>query len=343
MSRKLNWAVIGCGAISKSHCDAIMVAEETELYAVCDIIEEKAKAKAEIYGVKNIYTDYKEMLKNPEIDVVSICTPSGMHGEMAVEVARAGKHVLVEKPMEITKAKIDKMIEELEATNVKVGCVFQRRTEAKFEKVKEAVESGRFGKLLLAEASMKMYRSQAYYDSGEWRGTWELDGGGCLMNQAVHMIDLFIWLAGKPKKISAKCRTLARNIEVEDTVVATLEFENGAIGTLVGATSVTPAQAQKLHFHFENGSITVGDNGIEQWAILDSDEGIPEVVEPTFGGVSSDPTKLPATSHVIMVKDLANAINNDTKPMITPREGRVAVDFILDIYESSKGNKEIVY
>lgn len=340
VSRVVKWGIIGCGVISKLHCDALGVVDNAQLYAVCDIIEEKAKARAEEYGAKKIYTDYKEMLKDPEIECVSICTPSGMHGQMCKDAAAAGKHILCEKPMEITKEKMDDVIEFVEKSGVKMGCVFQRRCDPKFLAVKEAIDSGRFGKVILADAYLKYFRSQEYYNSGDWRATWELDGGGALMNQGVHGIDLLTWMAGDVESVFARCATQVRDIEVEDTAIASLKFKNGALGNIEGTTSVYPAQDTRIEIHCEKGSMIVSDKGILQWSIEGSDEQAPEIQTPVFK-MKDDPTKLPGTSHVVPLGDMADAIINDRKPAVTPREARKAVDLILAIYQSSDEKREI--
>lgn len=341
MSRKVKWGIIGCGVISHCHGDALQIIDNGELVAVCDIIEERAVAVAEEYGAKKIYTDYHELLADDEIEVVSICTPSGMHGEMCKEAAKAGKHILCEKPMEITTEKLQDVIEEVEKYPVKMGCIFQRRCDNKFLAVKEAIDSGRFGKLVLADAYLKYYRDQAYYDSGEWRATWELDGGGALMNQGVHGIDLLLWFAGEAESVFARCATQVRDIEVEDTAIASIQFKNGAIGNIEGTTSVYPAQDTRIELHMEKGSIIVSDAGILQWSRLDDESDVaPEIKEPVFA-IKDDPTKLPTTSHIVPLSDMADAIINDRKPAITPREACKAVEMILAIYKSSNEHREI--
>ncbi len=341
MSKKVKWGIIGCGVISELHGEALAIAKNAELIAVCDIIPERAEKAARRFGVQKVYTDYHELLNDPEVEAVSICTPSGMHGEMCQDAALARKHILCEKPMEITGEKMDDLIRTVEVSGVKMGCVFQRRCDPKFAAVKEAIDSGRFGKVILAEAYLKYYRDQAYYDSGEWRGTWELDGGGALMNQGVHGIDLLLWFAGEAQSVTAHCATQVHDIKVEDTAVALLKFKNGALGVIEGTTSVYPAQDTRLEIHCEKGSIVVSDAGIQEWSIIGSDEQAPEIVSPVYA-MKDDPTKLPMVSHVPLVEDLADAILNDRKPMITPREARHAVDMILSIYRSSKEGKEII-
>ncbi|MBR4949884.1 MAG: Gfo/Idh/MocA family oxidoreductase [Clostridia bacterium] len=341
MEKVLKWAIVGCGVISKSHGDALSVAKNAKLYAVCDIIEERAIACAKEFGAEKVYTKYEDLLADPDVDVVSICTPSGMHGEMCIQAAKAGKHILCEKPMEITKEKLDRVIEEVEKYPVKMGCVFQRRADPKFAVVKEAIDSGRFGKVILADAYLKYYRNQKYYDSGEWRATWELDGGGALMNQGVHGIDLLQWMAGEVESVFARCETQVRDIVVEDTAIASLKFKNGAIGNIEGTTSVYPAQDTRIEIHCEKGSIIVSDKGILQWAIEGSDEKAPVIEAPNFN-IKADPTRLPRTSHVIPLHDMADAIIEDRDPLVTPRNARSAVDLILAIYKSSEEKREII-
>ncbi len=341
MERKIKWGIIGCGVISYSHCTALASTYNAELVAVCDIIEERAQSRAKEFGAKKVYTDYHALLADEEIEAVSICTPSGMHGQMCKDAAKAGKHILCEKPMEITNEKMQDVIETVEQYPVKMACVFQRRCDGKFIAVKQAIDSGRFGKVILADAYLKYYRDQAYYDSGDWRATWELDGGGALMNQGVHGIDLLLWFAGEVESVFARCETQVRNIEVEDTAIASIRFKNGAIGNIEGTTSVYPAQDTRLEIHMEYGSIIVSDQGIEQWARLNGeDEKIPDVNSLVFD-TKTDPAKLPSFSHIVPITDLADAIIHDRKPMITPREACKAVELILAIYQSAREHREI--
>lgn len=341
MTKTVNWAVIGCGIISKSHCDAITSVNNSKLVAVCGIIEEKARKKANEYSVSKVYQDYRQLLKDPEIDVVSICTPSGLHGQMCIEAANAGKHILCEKPMEITKEKINQIVETIKTSKIKMGFIFQRRYDEYFIAAKNAIDSGRFGKVILADAYLKYYRNQQYYDSGNWRGTWELDGGGALMNQGVHGIDLLLLLAGDVKSVFARCTTQVRDIEVEDTAIASIEFKNGAIGNIECTTSVYPAQDTRIEIHCEKGSIIIGDSGIIQWEILGSDEQAPIIKAPVFQ-MKDDPTKIPNSSHFKPVEDMTNAIIQDISPAVGSIEARKAVDLILAIYQSSNEKREII-
>ena len=215
---KLKWGIIGCGVIAPWHADSVVASDYADLVAVCDIDVEKGKAFAEKYGTA-FFADYKQMLTEAGIDVVSICTPSGLHSEMAVAAAKAGIHVLCEKPMAITVPQINAMIEAVDKAGVKMEVIFQRRTYPTTQRVREAVQAGVLGQMTLGDAYLKYYRSPAYYKSADWRATWALDGGGALMNQGVHGIDVLAWVMGdveerlspkpKPKCATSRSRTPA--------------------------------------------------------------------------------------------------------------------------------------
>jgi predicted dehydrogenase len=341
MNNILNFGIVGCGVIAPCHASAIKNMEGANLYAVCDIIPEKADEFAGKYEVGHIYYDYKEMLKDPAIDVVCVCVPSGIHGEISKAAARAGKHIVCEKPMEITPEKIEDVIKVVRECGVKMQCIFQRRTMSAAIAVKKAVQEGKFGKIVLADAYLKYYRSQEYYNSAGWRGTWELDGGGALMNQGVHGIDLLAWMVGeKINKVFAKAGTLARNIVVEDTAVAMLQFAGGGYGVIEGTTSTYPGFETKFEIHGEKGTVIFDDSGIKTWEFIGDDA--PEMPEASekLGG-ASDPAKISSVGHYILIKDLVDAINEDREPMIPPEEARTAVGLICTIYKSSQEKKEL--
>ncbi|HEX2999856.1 MAG TPA: Gfo/Idh/MocA family oxidoreductase, partial [Armatimonadota bacterium] len=209
---ELGFGIIGCGVIAPFHAQGIQAAQNTRLVAVCDIIPAKAEAFAKKYGAERWYTDYKQMLADPEIQIVSICTPSGIHGECTIAAAEAGKNVLCEKPLEIKRERMDAMIAACRKAGVKLGGIFQRRTYSTIQAVRKMIADGRFGRMVLGDAYLKYYRSPEYYKSADWRGTWELDGGGCLMNQGVHGIDEILWLMGPVKSVFARCNHLVRDI-----------------------------------------------------------------------------------------------------------------------------------
>ncbi|MGC8717727.1 MAG: Gfo/Idh/MocA family protein [bacterium] len=335
--RILNFAIIGCGVIAPNHGEGIVHTPNARLVAVADIVEEKARKFAQKYNC-DWYVDYKEMLDRVDIDVVDICTPSGLHSEMAIEAMKRGRHVITEKPMAITLEGADAMISASKDYNRKLACIFQRRTQSVFKKIKEVTSQGAIGKLILGDAYMKYFRSQAYYNRGDWRGTWALDGGGALINQGIHCIDLMQWIMGDVGSVFAYARTLARRIEVEDTAVAVLEYKNGAIGVIEGTTSVIPGFDHRLEFHGIDGSILVDGEKITRWEvpgvefILDSQE--------TLGSTASDP-RVDYIGHMLLIQDMIDAIKNNRDPLITGEEGKKALKIILAIYKSSKERKEV--
>ena len=338
---KVRFALIGCGRISVNHIDALKKAPNTRIVAVCDIIEEKAKAAAASAGIDKWYTDAETMLKSEEIDVCSILTPSGMHCEFACLAAKYGKHVLCEKPLDVTSEKMQKMIDCCKENGVKLGAVFQRRTYDGAIKVRKLLEEGAIGRVTLADASLKYYRDQEYYDSGEWRATWELDGGGALMNQGVHGIDMLSWIMGGIHSVYAKCERLVWNIEVEDTAVVTVKFKNGAIGVIQGATTAYPGLDTIFSFHGPNGSISFGDHDVYLWEIKDKSIPKPAVLG-SMGGVNCQYSADKNYGHIAIIEDMANAVLEDRDPMITGEDAKRSVEIVLAIYKSARENKEIV-
>ncbi|NLO04774.1 MAG: Gfo/Idh/MocA family oxidoreductase [candidate division WS1 bacterium] len=331
---KIGFGVIGCGNISGTHRKAIESVEMAELVACCDVVEEKAKAWAEEAGIgSNYHRDLEEMLARDDIQAVSVCTPSGMHSEHAIMAAQAGKHILCEKPLDVTLKKIDDMIAAADRANVKMSGVFQRRTYESTKKVREVVRTGKLGKLVLGDCYQKYFRSHEYYASGDWRATWDLDGGGALMNQGVHGIDLILHLMGPVKSVSAICRRLVRNLSVEDTAVAVLEYENGALGVLEGTTSVTPGSGCEVEISGDNGTVGLSGDTITKWQIKGEEA---EGEEAGEEGTASDPLALGATGHSAHVLDLCQSIIEDREPAIPGREARKAVELIKAIYKSSR-------
>ena len=339
MEKKVRFALIGCGRISLNHLDAIKNAPHAELVAVCDIVEEIAKKTAEENGSVNWYTDITTMLDSEKIDVCCILTPSGMHAEHACMVAEKGINVLCEKPMDVTSEKMDKIINCCKANNVKLGCIFQRRTFEAAIKTKEAIEKGWLGKVTLADASLKYYRDQAYYDSGEWRATWELDGGGALMNQGVHGVDMIAWMMGGIESVNATCETKVWDIEVEDTAVVKVRFKNGAIGVIQAATTAYPGLDTIFSVHGSEGSVSFGDKGFYYWDLKDKSIKMPDI-QGSMGGLNCQ-YSTNNYGHTYQVEDMALAVLENRDPMVTGEEAKKSVEVILAIYKSSNENKEI--
>ncbi|HEY3397092.1 MAG TPA: Gfo/Idh/MocA family oxidoreductase [Armatimonadota bacterium] len=333
MSREpIGFAIIGAGTIGPTHAEAIDKAPEARLVAVCDVVEEKARTLAEKYGAASV-TDIAEVLTRDEVQAVCVCVPSGLHGDVVIRAAEAGKHILCEKPLDINLRRIDEMIQAADENHVRLAGVFQSRTAPTSLKLREAVRSGKLGKLVLGDCYQKWYRAHEYYASAGWRATWELDGGGCLMNQGVHGIDLISWIMGRAARVNAHCRHLTRNIPVEDTAVATVEWECGALGVIQGTTSNWPGLNTRLEVSGDNGTIVLDGGEFAKWEIRGE-----EAQEAGEAGdtASADPTAISATGHQAHVEDLCAAIYENRPPMITGRDARHAVEIIKAIYLSSR-------
>ncbi|TVY08116.1 Gfo/Idh/MocA family protein [Paenibacillus cremeus] len=340
-SRKMRFAIVGAGVISPFHARAISQHPDAELVAIADVETDKARKLADEHGVgaASIYADYQEMLKRDDIDAVSVCVPSGMHGEITIAAAEAGKHIFCEKPLDIQKDVMNRMIQTARDRQVKLGCVYQRRVMPSTVVAKKAIQEGKLGKLVLGDAYLKYYRSPEYYRTAGWRGTWSMDGGGALMNQGVHGIDVIQWLMGDVESVFAYSAPLVREIEVEDTAVAVLKYKNGAFGVIQGTTSVYPAQETRFEIHGENGTIVFADSGIKQWKFANSDEPMPEVEGRVNS--SSDPTKISADGHFVLIDDLIQSIRENRDPLITGEDAKKAVELILAIYESSRTGQQV--
>ena len=331
--------MIGCGKISGNHFDAIKNAPHAKLQAVCDIIEIRAKNAALENGLDKWYTDIETMLENEEIDVCCILTPSGMHCEHTCMVAMHKINVLCEKPLEVTSEKMEKMINCCKENGVKLGVIFQRRTYDGAIRTKEIIESGQLGKVTLADASLKYYRDKKYYDSGEWRATLELDGGGALMNQGVHGIDMLSWIMGGVKSVYAYCEKLSWNIEVEDTAVVLVKFKNGAMGVIQGTTTAYPGLDTVMSFHGTAGSISFGDDDFYYWKLRDESIKKPSI----YGSMGGENCQYSTTNfgHTYQIEDMALSVFENREPMIPGEEARKSVEIILAIYESARTGKEI--
>lgn len=342
MKSKVGCGIIGCGVIAPWHAKAVTNIPDAELVAVSDIIPEKAEKLKEEFGAQYAYTDYREMLARDDIDIVSICTPSGMHADMGMDAARAGKHIMTEKPIDVRLDKIDQLVRVCKDEKVKLACIFQRRTSNLWRRVKQTVDEGKLGKMVLASAYLKYFRSQEYYDSAGWRGTWALDGGGALMNQGVHMVDILRWVMGPVDVVFGFADHLARRIEVEDTAVASMRFKSGAFGTLEGTTSVTPGVNHRMEFHGEKGTILVDGEGVVRWDVPGEDkEEVVKGLEDRVGSAASDPTAISAYGHQVQIADLVAAVREDREPMVSGEEARHAVELILSIYESAKTGRPV--
>ncbi|HWB11352.1 MAG TPA: Gfo/Idh/MocA family oxidoreductase [Pirellulales bacterium] len=342
----LGFGIVGCGMIVRFHARAIGEVRGAKLVACYNRTAPKADAFAEEWGCR-AYRELDAMLADPKVDVVTIGTASGAHLEPAVAAARAGKHVIVEKPLEITLKRCDKIIDACDKAGVRLATIFPSRFHGSSQELKRAVEAGRFGRLTLGDAYVKWYRTQAYYDSGAWRGTWELDGGGALMNQAIHSVDLLQWLMGDVAEISACTATLAHErIAVEDTAVASLRFTSGALGVIEATTAAWPGYLKRIELHGSQGSAMIEEEDIVKWDFAKKDRRDAAIQQQmarskSTGGGAADPAAIGHQAHAKQFRDFAESIQKGRAPLIDGREGRRAVEIILGIYKSAETGKSV--
>lgn len=353
MAKEIGFAVVGCGVIGKTHAEQVRAIDGIRLVAVADEIPERADAFAKQYGVPG-HTSLAELFARDDVDVVTVGTPSGLHADIAIAAARAGKHVVVEKPIEITLAKADAMIAACRDAGVKLCVISQHRFDPSTVALKRHIDNGRFGRTLLGEAAINWYRSQGYYDSGAWRGTWALDGGGALMNQGIHTVDLLQFLMGPVESVFAHTGTLNhQRIEVEDTAVAVLRFKNGAIGTLVGTTIAYPGLSTRVEVFGEKGTAVIERDKLTHLFLREGGEGSdagygdkkavnlaenPEAEDLTAAG---DPKVISAGGHRAQFEDMIAAIRENREPLVNGMEGRKPLEIILAVYESARTGREV--
>ena len=342
----IGFGIVGCGMISHFHAKAIGEIRGAKFVACFDNRIESANRLADEYGA-TAYASLAEMLDDPAVDVVTICTPSGAHMEPAVAAAKAGKHLIIEKPLEVTLKRCDKIIDACKQNGVVCSTIFPSRFHHASKTLKAAVDAGKFGRLSLGDAYVKWYRTQEYYDSGAWRGTWALDGGGALMNQAIHSVDLLTWLMGPVDSLTAHTATLAHDrIEVEDVATAALRFKNGALGVIEATTAAFPGMLKKIEIHGSHGSAVIEEEDIKTWEFAKmtaKDKRIAaesETMTKTGGG-AADPSAIGHAAHAHQFRDVIKAIKKGTKPSIDGEEGRRSVEIILAIYTAAKSGKMV--
>jgi predicted dehydrogenase len=339
----IGFGIIGCGMIARFHAAALNEIPDARLVALQSRNSANAAKVNEAVGSQaTIYPTVEALLRHPGLAVVIICTPSGNHLEPALLAAAAGKHVVVEKPLEITLERCDRLIDACDRAKVKLCTIFPSRFADANVVLKQAVDAGRFGRLTLGETTVKWWRSQQYYDEGGWRGTQALDGGGALMNQAIHNVDLLQWLMGPVREINAFTATLAHErIEVEDTAVASLRFQNGALGVIQATTSVWPGLPKTIGIHGDQGSAVVEQEDLLRWefakaAVGDDDIRRRFAQKVGASGGSSNPAAISHEYHRRQLANFVQAIQSGGQPLVDGREGRKAVEIILGIYRSAR-------
>lgn len=331
-------ALVGCGRISANHFDAIRKVDGLALVAVCDTVEERARTAGEAQGVP-WFTSLAEMLARVECDVVVIATPSGLHPEHGVLAARAGKHIVTEKPMAISLAGADELVGACDEAGVHLFVVKQNRLNPPVQLLKRAIDRGRFGRLYLVNTTVRWSRPQEYYDQAPWRGTWKYDGGA-FMNQASHYVDLVQWLGGAVDSVVAKTATMARSIETEDTGVAVLKFASGALGTIEVTMLTYPKNMEgSITVLGEKGTVKIGGtavNKIEHWEFADAD---PD--DALVGSVDTDPPSVYGFGHEGYYRNVLAVLRGEAEPDTDGRAGRKSLELILGIYESARTGKEV--
>jgi UDP-N-acetyl-2-amino-2-deoxyglucuronate dehydrogenase len=333
----------GAGNIARVHAAAIREIPNARLVAVYDTFEPACRAFSEAVGGVDWTSDLASFLARDDIEVVNVCTPSGTHAQLAVEAARAGKHLIVEKPLDVTLAKADQIIAAAREKGVKLTGIFPYRFRQGIEVAKEVIEQGRLGKLVMADAYVKWHRSDEYYRG--WHGTWALDGGGALINQSIHNIDVLQWLAGPVVSVYGHIAALAHEIEAEDTASAVLTFANGAMGVIQGATSCWPGDPARAEFHGTQGTIVLEEGCVARWELQDATDEEKEAVmalEEREGHAFDDPVAIAHTAHRRQIEDMLSAIEEDRAPRVTGVEARKAVEIIRAV-SLSAARGEVVH
>ena len=326
--------IIGGGNISETHARAACEIEGVEIAAIHGRNLEKSARLGQLYGGA-VYEDFESFLDHRPMTMVAVGSPSGLHAEQGIAAARHGLHVLVEKPIDISTERADRLIDECERAGVKLGVFFQDRVAPNLVRLKELIDAGRLGKPILASARVKWYRPPEYYSESRWRGTRALDGGGALINQGVHTVDLLLWLMGDVTRVQSKAITAFHKIEVEDTLAAALEFSNGAIGTLEATTSVYPGYPRRLELTGSEGTIIVEDDRIVAADLRHPIAELSRAKEERVHHSANSPVVSDVGGHRRLLEDFIRAIEINGSPRCNGNEARRSVELVEAIYESS--------
>lgn len=334
---RLRFGIVGTGMAGPLHAGALRDIPEAEIVACCDIRQEEAAAFAAQYQIPHIHTDYKELLQRADIDAVCIVTPPHLHETMVLQAAAQGKHVICEKPISVTCDAADRMIDACDKAGVKLGVIFMYRFMDQAMQIKRALDENRLGRLLSVDCSGKCFRSDEYYASGAWRGTWRGEGGGSLISQTVHFIDLMLYLVGDAESISGRyMTTLHPDIEVDDVANASIKFRNGALGTIISATAVRPGYPRHLEIHGEKGTIKLVEEQIVEWKV----DGMEEAdyltkAQPDSGDTTAKAGYVATEYHRRQLLDFIQAVRQNRQPAVDGREGRRTLELIRALYQSS--------
>jgi UDP-N-acetyl-2-amino-2-deoxyglucuronate dehydrogenase len=344
MPDQFGFAIIGCGMIARFHARAIQEIPSARIAALVSRTSANGRKLIEETGIPAcpVFADTKEAVRAPGVDAVIVTTPSGVHLEPSLLAAAAGKHVVVEKPLEISGPRCQQIIDACDKSGVRLCTIFPSRFGDANVALKAAVEAGKFGRLTLGETTCKWWRTQQYYDEGGWKGTQALDGGGALMNQAIHNVDLLLWMMGSAASVSGFTSTLAHErIEVEDTAVAVIRFKSGALGVIQATTSVHPGYPKTIAIHGDKGSALIEQDDVLRWDFTpetDADRAVKSrfAGKVSASGGSADPKAISHEGHRRQLADFVDAVRSNRAPKVDGKEGRKAVDLICAVYESNR-------
>ncbi len=343
-SKKLRFALVGCGRIVGKHIDAINELEDAEIVAVCDTDISRAKIASEKSGCNNYFSSYDEMFDKCSdlIDVVNVLTPSGNHPANTIDIVKKyKKHIVVEKPMALKLSDADEMIKVCDQNNVRLFVVKQNRYNLPVTKLREALEEGKFGKLVMGTVRVRWARHQGYYDQDEWRGTWKLDGG-VITNQASHHIDLLEWMLGDPVSVMAKTETYLADIEVDDTAAAIIKFKNGALGIVEATTATRPNDLEgSLSIMGEKGSVVINGFAVNKMETWNFEGESKEEREKTLSEFAEDPPNIYGFGHKRYLEHVIDCIQNNKNALVGGLEGRKSLELINAMYESAETGREV--
>lgn len=334
MGRPIGIGILGCGNVARVHAEAIRRVPELRLVSVCSRSEASARRLGEQQGVPWL-GGLEAFLSDPALNAVAVCTPNGTHAELGCAAARAGKHVLVEKPIDITLERTDELVGACREAGVRLAVSFQSRFLDAPRALKAAAEAGRFGAPVMASAFIKWYRTAEYYASAPWRGSLAMDGGGALINQAIHTLDLLRWIMGPVAGVAAwRDRRVHGRIEGEDTLVAALRFESGALGVVEAATSAFPGMKRRLEITGSEGTAVLDGDNITAWSLRDgSPNPVPPAAEVSDG--SANPMAIDCEGHRRVYADFAESVLTGKKPWVDGAEGRTSLELVLEIYRNA--------
>lgn len=336
MAVPIGVAVIGAGLVGPTHAEFAVRADGAALRVICDLREDRGRPLAERYGV-DWQPDYRAAVARPDVQIVSICLPMALHLEVATAAAEAGKHVIVEKPIELNLDRAQQLIAVCQRQGVRLAAIFNRRFVHGTRRARQAVRDGELGRLLVADMVFKSWRPAEYYRESGWRGTWALEGGAALINQGVHGVDLMTWIAGPIRRVQGYARHLRHDIEADDTTIAVCEYASGALGVIQCTTSISPRQHDRIELHGERGSIFLEDYAVARWEIEGSEPGQPSAAELALPGADRGTL----VGHFLQIQDMVDAVRANRAPAVTGEEALHSLAVIQAIYEAERTGRAI--